>query len=165
MEEYTFKEIESAHRSALRQFVREYWGGDMMVSRGKIHYPAEQDGFWAERAGFPAGLLTYDVRDSDMEITLLQSRDRELGIGSRLVELALEKARAMGCSRVWLVMTNDNIRAFRFYQKRGFGLVRLHFDAVRESRRLKPQIPEFGQEGIPIRHELELEWRLEGRQR
>ena len=40
--------------------------------------------------------------------------------------------------------------------------VRLHYDAVRESRKLKPQIPELGQEGIPIRHELELERRLEG---
>lgn len=133
-----------------------------MVTRGRIHYPAEQPGFWAEEAGRPVGLLTYDLQAGEMEVTLLQSRDRERGVGTRLVELALEKARALGCSRVWLVITNDNIRAFRFYQKRGFGLVRLHYDAVRESRKLKPQIPELGQEGIPIRHELELERRLEG---
>jgi hypothetical protein len=32
---------------------------------------------------------------------------------------------------------------------------------VQESRRIKPEIPERGAHGIPIRHELELEYRLQ----
>ncbi|HRJ15429.1 MAG TPA: GNAT family N-acetyltransferase, partial [Saprospiraceae bacterium] len=74
---------------------------------------------------------------------------------SRLVELALEYAKNCQCSRVWLVTTNDNIRAIRFYQKRGFDLVALHRNALEAARLLKPEIPMTGQDGIPIRHELE----------
>jgi hypothetical protein len=40
-------------------------------------------------------------------------------------------------------------------------LVALHGDAVADSRRLKPEIPEMGDGGIPIRDELELELVLE----
>ncbi|GAA2448341.1 hypothetical protein GCM10010191_77240 [Actinomadura vinacea] len=63
-----------------------------------------------------------------------------------------EAARAAGADRLWLITTNDNLRALRFYQRYGFDLV-----AVARSRALTPSIPEIGLDGIPIRHELELE--------
>lgn len=54
--------------------------------------------------------------------------------------------------------TNDE--ALRFYQRRGFRLSALRTGAVDESRsRLKPQIPTAGDFGIPVRDEIELEWR------
>ena len=59
--------------------------------------------------------------------------------------------------RLWLITTNDNTSALRFYQRRGWDLVTVHRDAVDESRRLKPQIPQTGDDDIPIKHELELE--------
>jgi hypothetical protein len=45
----------------------------------------------------------------------------------------------------------------RFWQKRGFSLVRVHRNATADSRRLKPEIPLVGEHGIPIRDEIELE--------
>ena len=48
----------------------------------------------------------------------------------------------------------------RFAQKRGFALVAVHRNAIEESRRLKPEIPLLGDDGIPIRDELELELTL-----
>lgn len=72
------------------------------------------------------------------------------------MEQVLAAARGADCRRVWLVTTNDNLHALRFYQKRGFDLVALHRNAVDRSRRLKP-IPRCGLDGIPIRHELELD--------
>jgi hypothetical protein len=57
--------------------------------------------------------------------------------------------------------TNDNLRALRFYQRRGLRLAALYPGAVEESRRLKPSIPLIGENGIPIRDELELELDLE----
>jgi hypothetical protein len=39
-------------------------------------------------------------------------------------------------------------------------LAALHREALAESRRLKPSIPEIGAYGIPLRDELELEGRL-----
>ncbi|MEA2527608.1 MAG: hypothetical protein QOF73_4835 [Thermomicrobiales bacterium] len=47
--------------------------------------------------------------------------------------------------------------ALRFYQRRGYRLVRLHAGAVDEARRIKPAIPEIGEQDIPIHDEIELE--------
>ena len=47
-----------------------------------------------------------------------------------------------------------------FYQRRGFDLVALYRNAVTESRKLKPEIPNAGFDGIAIRHELEMEYML-----
>jgi len=78
------------------------------------------------------------------------------GTGTALIKTIRSLARASGARRIWLVTTNGNTDALRFYQRRGFDLVAVHRDAVTAARRLKPTIPleEFG---IPLRHEIELE--------
>jgi len=77
------------------------------------------------------------------------------GVGTVLVEAL--KTRVRG--RIWLVTTNDNLDALRFYQRRGFVLAALRPGAVQDSRRrLKPTISETGAYGIPLRDEIELEW-------
>jgi hypothetical protein len=50
------------------------------------------------------------------------------------------------------------MKAIRFYQLRGFSLVAIHRNAIEESRKLKPEIPLKGIDGIPIRDEIELEF-------
>jgi hypothetical protein len=45
------------------------------------------------------------------------------------------------CDRLRLVTTNDNIRALRFYQRRGWRMAALHLDAVDAARKIKPEIP------------------------
>jgi hypothetical protein len=58
-------------------------------------------------------------------------------------------------------LTEDlNTPALRFYQKRGFRLAALHFNALEQSRRLKPEIPLLGRDGIPLRDEIELEMEI-----
>jgi RimJ/RimL family protein N-acetyltransferase len=66
-------------------------------------------------------------------------------------------AEQAACQRIWLITTNDNMPALRFYQKRGFRLVAVHQNALDYSRTLKPEIPLIGLEGIPLRDEIELE--------
>ncbi|MCL2397323.1 MAG: hypothetical protein FWC93_04580 [Defluviitaleaceae bacterium] len=44
-----------------------------------------------------------------------------------------------------------------FYQRLGFSLRAVHINALEESRKLKPQIPLTGYEGIPVAHEFEFE--------
>jgi ribosomal protein S18 acetylase RimI-like enzyme len=80
-----------------------------------------------------------------------------LGVGGALVDAVADQARGLGCRRLWLITTNDNTRALRFYQRHGFRLVAVHTGAIAESRRLKPGISLIGNDGIPIRDELELE--------
>jgi len=55
------------------------------------------------------------------------------------------------------VTTNDNIRALEIYQRWGMNLVAFRRDAVTQARKLKPAIPVRGANGIPLKHELELE--------
>ena len=53
--------------------------------------------------------------------------------------------------------TNDNLSALRFYQRRGFRLVKIWPGAVDAARKsLKPTIPQVGQNGIPIHDEIDL---------
>jgi ribosomal protein S18 acetylase RimI-like enzyme len=66
-------------------------------------------------------------------------------------------AREVGCKRLWLITTNDNLHALRFYQRRGMHIAAVHVNALEESRRIKPEIPLMGMDGIPLRDEIELE--------
>lgn len=106
------------------------------------------------------GLITINVEEKECEITTLDSLSEESGVGSALVEAVEAWAKESGIKRLWLVTTNDNLSALKFWQKRGYELVMIHRNAIAEARRIKPQIPITGLDGIPIRDEIELEKRL-----
>jgi GNAT superfamily N-acetyltransferase len=112
----------------------------------------------AERHGELAGVLTYIADGDACEVLTLHAAERRTGIGSALLEGVEETACGAGCTRLWLITTNDNVDALRFYQRRGFRLADLHAGAVDDSRaRLKPEIPRTGEHGIDLRDELVLE--------
>jgi len=134
--------------------------GDIIVSRGKVHYVKELPGYVAESGGQILGIVLYHIAGDECEIVTLNSYAENRGIGSKLIELVKEKAIISNCKRLWLITTNDNIRAIRFYQRRGFDMKCLHYNAVNEARRLKPSIPLYSPEGIPVKHEIEFEMLL-----
>jgi GNAT superfamily N-acetyltransferase len=106
------------------------------------------------------GMLTYlpgqDWRHC--EILTLHAGEQWHGAGTALIEAVGRLARRHGCARLWVITTNDNVDALRFYQRRGFCLVRVHRGSVDRSRAsLKPEIPAVGAYGIPVRDEIELE--------
>jgi ribosomal protein S18 acetylase RimI-like enzyme len=68
--------------------------------------------------------------------------------------------RSLDHRRLWLVTTNDNLRAQRFYERAGFRLVEVREGEIERSRRLKPEIPLLGEGGVPIRDELEYEFSM-----
>jgi len=131
-----------------------------MVIHGEQLYPAEHSGFVAESDADAVGVITYILRGDECEILSLDSLAEGQGIGSALVESVRKVAFDNGVRRLWLITTNDSLNALRFYQKRGFELVKIHRRAVDESRKLKPSIPLIGGFGIPIRDEIELELSL-----
>ena len=103
------------------------------------------------------GLLTYNVEDKDCEIVSLNSTVEGIGIGTALVRELIDAAKDAKIHRIWLITTNDNLPALKFFQKRKFEIAAVHRDSIQQARRLKPQIPITGVEGIPIRDEIELE--------
>jgi len=135
----------------------EHWGSVRMVTRGKIHQADELPGFIAVQQDKPASLITYRLDGKECEITSMNSLLENQGIGSALIDTVKNAAATAGCKRLWLITTNDNTKALRFWQKRGFSLVAIHRNAVEQSRRLKPEIPLTDNDGIPIRDEIELE--------
>jgi GNAT superfamily N-acetyltransferase len=134
------------------------WGGSLIARRGELLDLRDFDGFVAESDGAPVGLARFAVRGTACELVSLESRLQGRGVGRALMDAVLGAALRSGCRRLWLVTTNDNMRALRFYQQWGMDLVALHLGAIDQARAsLKPQIPRLGDHGIPIRHELELE--------
>lgn len=134
------------------------WGGPLQARRGELLDVLALPGFVAEEGSRPVGLATYGLDGDECELAFLQAFERGRGIGTALVDEVV--AAAAGCRRVWLVTTNDNLDALRFYQRRGFRLVGVRPGAVDSARAaLKPRIGRVGEYGIAIRDELELEWR------
>jgi GNAT superfamily N-acetyltransferase len=128
-----------------------------MAAHGEVFFPAQHEGFLAVVDSEISGWVTYRVSGAECEILILDSLQPKSGAGSALIKAVHEEAARCGCQRLWLITTNDNLNALRFYQKRGFELACLHRGAVSQSRRLKPEIPLLGDAGIPIRDEIELE--------
>ena len=128
-----------------------------MARRGELVDPTGLAGFVARLDGERAGLVTYAVRGDECEVVTIRSLREGHGIARALLDAVRDAARAAGCRRLWLITTNNNLRALDVYQRWGLDLVALHRHAVAESRRLKPSIPERDGRGIPIAHELELD--------
>jgi len=129
----------------------------MMITRGKMHHADKLPGFIATQAKERVGLVTYNIVGIECEITSMNSLAEGKGVGSALVDTVKDKAKSSGCKRLWLITTNDNTKGLRFWQRRGFLIAAVHLNAMEQTRRLKPDVPLTGNDGIPIRDEIELE--------
>jgi ribosomal protein S18 acetylase RimI-like enzyme len=137
------------------------WSKPVVARLGELVDPTELPGVIAFLEGQRAGLASYAVRDEECELVTIRSLREGRGVARALLDAVRDAAVAAGCTRLWLITTNDNLRALELYQRWGMEIVAYHRHAVTEARRhLKPSIPERGAHGIPIAHELELELRL-----
>lgn len=133
------------------------WGGDFVVSKNKIHKPENLEGFIAEENEEKVGLVTFNIENNEIELVTINSLKPGKGIGTMLINAVIDIAKGKNSKRLWTITTNDNLNALKFYQKNNFRLVKVYPGAVEESRKIKPQIPKIGENGIPIRDEIELE--------
>ena len=125
-----------------------------------VRWPTRMAGFVAWDADARIGAVTYEIVGDACEIVTLNALVESRGVGSALLVAVHEAARMADCRRVWLITTNDNLRALGFYQRRGYHLAAVHRDAIERDRALKPQIPLIGENHIPLRDEIELEYLL-----
>src|SRR3954454_3163852 len=143
----------------VRRSLHDLMAGRQVAGHGELIDAMPLDGLVAWIGDEPVGHLTFRVAGADWEVVTIGANRPGEGVGGALMAALLARATEAGAGRVWLVTTNDNTTALRFYQRRGFDLVRLDRDAVTRSReQLKPAIP-VRSDGIAVRHELELEWR------
>ena len=154
---FEIKQLEQKYKAEVYKIFEDEWGALNIVSRGKIFYADKLNGIIAVNHDEVLGFAFYNIENNECEIVALYSKIENMGIGSALINFVKNLAIENNCKRLFLMTTNDNIHGFAFYQKRGFTIAKIHVDAIKNSRKLKPQIPLVGANGIPIRDEIEFE--------
>ena len=132
------------------------WKTDYMISKYKIHYVDNLESFVYLENNTIVGILTFVIENNDIEIVSLDSFKENNGIGSLLINEIIKYYKINNFKKVWLVTTNDNLHALKFYQKRNFNISNIYLNAVNKAREIKPSIPKNGYDDIPILHEIEL---------
>ncbi|HZN18911.1 MAG TPA: GNAT family N-acetyltransferase [Micromonosporaceae bacterium] len=163
MGDLTVRAATAHDRDRVTELFRASWGRPFVVGHGVGYDLTKLPTLVAvDAGGTVTGALTYTVDRSAMQVVSIEAATPGAGAGGALLSTAIGHARALGLRRLWLVTTNDNLDAVRFYQRRGLRITRVAPGAVDQARRLKPTIPTTGAYGIPMRDELTMELRLAG---
>lgn len=149
--------VEEIPKNKIIEFFKLHWGSTKMVISSGVYDCSTLDGFAVlNEEGQIIGLITYVIKDDECEIISLDSTEEGKGIGTALVKEVENLATKKKCQLLKLITSNDNLLALKFYQKRGFILSKIIHNAVEKARKIKPEIPLIGNDGIPIRDEIEL---------
>jgi len=161
MSRLSIRKVADKDREWIKNFIVESWGADFIFDAGKKKFPHKLEGFIVFDGSDKAGLLTYEITENTCEIVTIDSLIQQKGIGTLMIDTLKKEGQKNHWKRIWLITTNDNLNALKFYQKRGFGLVKINRDAVTRTRdTIKPEIPLLGEHNIPIRDEIELDYKI-----
>lgn len=158
----TLTEIGTRYRQGVDAIIKEEWHGPWSITKGRMVDTSKLPGFVCLEGEEIIGAVTYEIIGDQCEINTLNSFREGRGVGEALIQAVEEAGRAAGCKRLWLTTSNDNTKALRYYQRRGFTIGEVRVNAAEENRRIKPSVPLVGMDNIPIRDEFELERRIEG---
>jgi ribosomal protein S18 acetylase RimI-like enzyme len=114
--------MELADRPWVNRLLEDAFADATVARKGVLIDASVLPGFVATEGGRPVGFLTYDAAHGECEVVAIISVEEGRGIGRALMDAAHEHAVAAGYRRLWVVTTNDNTRALRFYQLWGMGL-------------------------------------------
>lgn len=157
MSDFNIRRLAPSDKAIVSALLISRWGSTKIVTRGVVYDADLLPGFVATQKERIVGLITYRTDETGCEIISLDSLREKLGIGSALIDSVKRVAVDAGCTRLWLITTNDNVPAINYYKKRGFTIAAVHEGAIKKSRKLKPSIPLIGIAGIPITDEVEME--------
>jgi len=158
---YKIRQVDKAMREKIQPILDESWGSPYLAVNGKLWDSRIMPGYAAVSSTSPAegcevlGYLLYEQHDGVCEIMVLESVAQNIGIATVLIEQVKQAAISGGVNKIIVQTSNDNIHAFRFYQRRGFTISEVRPGAMEAARQLKPLIPLIGEDGIPLRDEIE----------
>ena len=158
--DYNIKSIDDSLRKDINEILVNEWGATDIIIRGKVIDGTKLDGLVALKNNKIIGLLTYMIENSECEICSLNSFIENKGIATALINKVKEIAKQKNCTRLKVVTLNYNIRAIEFYQRKGFVFSNIYINSVENSRKIKPQIPLYAENGLPLRDEIEFEMKL-----
>ncbi|SIN38990.1 GNAT family N-acetyltransferase [Micromonospora cremea] len=158
---FEVRAVGPAERAAVDALHEREWGGPYVIAHDTRYDLRTLPTLVAvDGAGVVVGALAHRANADGLEVVSVVAAVPGGGVGTALLSAATATAAAAGLARVWLITTNDNLRALRFYQRRGMRLVRVDRGAVDRARLLKPEIPLVGEDGIPLHDEMVLELRI-----
>jgi ribosomal protein S18 acetylase RimI-like enzyme len=144
-------------RAFLEELLRLRWSDGALILRGKIIHPKDVDALAAYHDGRLAGVATWRLEGPILYLATLNNISEQRGVGVALLDAMMELGRRKGSALMRVIVTNDNLNALGFYQRRGFRMIALHPGAVDTIRTLMPNVPTMGANRIPMRDEIELE--------
>jgi len=157
MPSITLREIKSTDQEWIKKISLDLWNSVKIVSQHKIYYTDKLSGILALYQDTRAGLLLYSIDQPTLNIISLNTLFENIGIGSKLIERIEKIGIKKKLKKVRVTTTNDNIDALRFYQAKGFQIIKVNVDIMNKYRKLKPELPKLGFYNIEIRDEFVLE--------
>jgi len=155
--QYEIRPVDAYIREKIQPILVETWGSPYLAVNDKLWDSQTMPGFAAVCGDKALGYLLYEFHSGVCEIMVLESVAQNIGIGTALIERLKLAAKSNGMTKIIVQTSNDNTHAFRFYQRRGFTVREVRLGAMDTARLLKPSIPLIGENGIPLRDEIEFE--------
>ncbi len=157
MDNIIIKKIKDKDKNQIVDIITKEWGSIFVISKGVKYNVSNLPGYLALLDNKIVGIITFFITKNNYEIITLNSFKKNKGIGTILIDKIKKNAKKNNINKINLITTNDNINAITFYQKQGFDIKSINLNSIIESRKLKPEIPETGNFGIPIKHEIVFE--------
>jgi len=149
------REASASDRVKALELFRHVFRPAQLVSCGEAISLDEAAAFVAETDEGIAGALAWRPFDGALHILALATdpMHQRAGVGGHLVAEAELLARRQNWPRVIVTITNDNLPALYFYQRRGYRVSAILRDSIAaQTRDQKP----MGFAGIPILDEIQL---------
>jgi len=152
VDKITVREIHPADRAWMVALAVRTVGAEIVVSRGRAHLRGGAAGLrrGAERRARRRGAVPFRWRR--MRTRHIDTLRQHCGVGTALLQAVIGAA---GNRRLWLITTNDNLDAMRFYQRRGFVSPRSIPTPSSKVGAFNRRFRAWGISAFPIRDELE----------
>jgi ribosomal protein S18 acetylase RimI-like enzyme len=134
--------LDDADHAWLTEIMTRQWGLPV-VSISGAYDPRTLRGLVAVEAGQRLGVITYRRTERECEVVTLNSVQPNRGMGTALLG-AVKRIADDCCLRLWLITTDTNTRAIRFYENRGMRRRARHRDFIETVRLYKPDSPDRG---------------------
>ena len=119
---FTIEAIDVKYRPEINEFIKNEWSGPMIVTLGNLYDSSNLPGFMAVEDGKLLGAVLFQMQGDSCEVAALFAIRQSIGVGRALLDMVVGVAKTHNAKSVWLVTTNDNTQAIRFYQMYGFTL-------------------------------------------
>jgi GNAT superfamily N-acetyltransferase len=147
-------------RAFLEELLRLRWSGGALLLHDKMVSPADVEALAAYDGDRLAGVATWRLEGNVLYMFTLNNITEQRGVGVTLLGAMMQLARDKKAPLIRVIVTNDNLKALGFYQRRGFRIIAVYPGAVDTIRAANPNVPMMGADRIPIRDEIELEREL-----